>query len=264
MPLVEPSRNGTIRREKLELCGGAGVGKTTAALSIALWAHRSGDARKFHFLDFDDSLGDLLMDPAYAELDNIVEYPASMTWEEWLEAAEKATASAQRGDWIIGDMIGRGWRVVQEWEAREARGTTRKESLLTAAKAGKTGWDLTRETNWPVVNAAWDEFIKPLLLASPAHLFFTTEVQDIGSEAQRKESPDVTAARREFGRFIPVGQKHLPYQMRSVLRLDRMARGRVLYTLKDRAREEMQATDMKDFFLDYCCKVAGWKYEDPA
>lgn len=256
MPLLPPNPD-SPRREKIYLCGGPGTGKTTAALSAAFWSWKAGDPAKFYFLDFDDSLGDLLLDPRYKGIDNIIEIPVGPDWEDWTAAAEKAM-QAQQGDWIVGDMIGRGWRVVQEWESRVARSSTRAADQLKAVQSGAKGWDLFRDINWVLCNAEFDQFIKPLLLRSRAHLFFTTEQKDLGAESRSNEPQSIKEARKEFGRYLPEGQKHIPFQMRSVLRIDRLARGRVLYTLKDRAREEMNGIDCPDFFQAYL-KPNGWE-----
>lgn len=263
MPLVPPSN----RREKLYICGPAGGGKTTTALSIAYWAFQSKDPRKFLFLDFDDSLGDLLLDERYkgmheADGGNCYLFTPDRKWEEWRAMMDKVLGMAERGDFIVGDMIGRGWRLVQDWEARVARDTTRNQTILDAAKGGAKGWDLFRETNWAVVNSEWEDFIQPSLLSSEANLLFTTEQQDIGGEAKRGEAADTSNMRREFGRYVPKGQKELPFQVRSVLRVDRLARGRVLFTLKDRARKELDGETMPDFFLTYMKEIAGWGVAD--
>lgn len=48
-------------------------------------------------------------------------------------------------------------------------------------------------------------------------------------------------------------------QCRSYIRLQRLARGRVMFTLKDRARKEMSGDDMKpDYFKGYMTSIAGW------
>lgn len=78
MPLIEPQGN---RREKLVLCAKAGVGKTTAALSIAYWAWKANDPRKFWFLDFDDAAGDLLLDAKYDGINNIEIITPANEWE---------------------------------------------------------------------------------------------------------------------------------------------------------------------------------------
>lgn len=174
-----------------------------------------------------------------------------------MEASHKVVENAQRGDWIIGDMIDRGWKLVQSWESETVRKKSSAEEKLTAAKEGKTGWDLFKDTNWIVVNSQWDLFIKPLLLSSPAHLFFTTEEQDLG-EGRSNDPADVKNARQAFGRYKPAGQKSIPYQVRSILRMDRLARGRVLYTLKDRARKELNGETCTDLFLCYLRDIGGW------
>lgn len=251
MPLSEPSE----RREKILLCAGAKTGKSTAMLSVAFWSWKSGDPRKFYIVDFDDAIPDLLLDPKYEGMDNYELMSVGPDWEEWLTTSDEVTQKAQKGDWIFFDMVDRGWRTVQEWYSLTVNKQSRAQMLLSAAKEGKTGWDLSRGIEWSVVNAQWDAFIKPPLLASKAHLFFTSEITDLGSDGG---TADQKKDRREFGRYKPAGQKNLPYQVRSILRMERLARGRVLYTLGDRARKELNGDEMTDFFQVYLKGVAGW------
>lgn len=258
MPLVEPS----VRREKIVVCGQAGVGKSTCALSIAYWAHLSGDKRRFWYLDFDDSAGDLLLDKKYSDMTNIEILTPPYDWDAWLAAAKKVIENAQSGDFIVGDMIDRGWPLAQEWESTTLRGKDRTDEQIAAAKEGRTGWELFRDTNWTIVNGQWNNLIKPMMLQSPAHILLTTEVKDLGGEARGNEPQNVKDARVEFGRYLPAGQKSLPYQARSVLRIHRLARGRVLSTLKDRARREMKADECPDFMTSYMRDVAGWAITD--
>lgn len=257
MPLIEPS----LRREKLAVCGPAGVGKSSSILSVAFWAWQSEDTRKFWYMDFDDSAGDLLLDKKYQGINNIEVIETAYDWNSWMTASEKVVANAKRGDFIVGDMIDRGWPLVQSWEGEEVRGVDSADEKLALAKKGKSGWELFSNTNWQLVNSQWQKFSRPMLLSSPAHIFFTTEMKDLGSEGRGNEPDNIKNARRDFGRYSLSGQKSIPYQMRSVLRLDRLARGRVLYTLKDRARDELVGDDCKDFFTDYMKRVAGWTVE---
>lgn len=256
MGLVRP----TSRREKILLYGPTKVGKTSAWLSIAWWAWKSGDHMKFWIMDTDDAVGDVILDEKYNEMGNLEVFIVDETdWAGYETTAATIRDNCKPGDWIVIDFADRAWKAVQNWATQETKQKSRDETMLEAAKKGAEGWDLFREIPWPVVNSRYDSFIKPLLLQTPGvDLFFVCAQKDIGAEGKGKESDDVKRARREFGRYIPGGQKDLPYQSRSVLRLDRLARGRVLYTAGDRARKELAGDLMNDFFTTYLRGVAGW------
>lgn len=257
MPLVQPN----ALREKILLIGGPKVGKTSCWLSTAWWAWKSGDPRHFYVIDTDDAVEAVMLDEKFAGMDNVTVYAAN-EWEEYESAGETARSLAKEGDWIVVDFADKAWKAVQNYYLREVRKKSRADALMDASKKGAQGWDLFREDfDWASINAVYDEWIKPLLLgAHRAHLFFVTEQAEIIESS--KMTDEQKRAKREFGRFKPTGQKSLPYQVRSILRLDRIARGRIITTLGDRARKELENDDMNDFFRDYLRDVAGWSVVD--
>lgn len=256
MGLVAPNN----LREKLLVIGPPKAGKSTAILSIVYWMWKSGDPHKAYLIDADDSLEVLLTDPKYAGMDNYELFPVS-EWEDWTAASEKVRAAGE-GDWIGVDMADKAWRSVQSYFLREVRKKSRAEALLDASKKGKTGWEAFRDDfDWPTINALYDDTIKPILLSSRAHLIFTTEQDEVRSSGNMTEEQKRSV--RDFGKFKPTGQKSLPYQMRTILRIDRLARGRIISTLGDRARPELDNEDLDDFFDTYLRKIAGWNIELP-
>lgn len=110
------------------------------------------------------------------------------------------------------------------------------------------------------INGAYYDFIKPILLKSRAHVFMTAEEEEI---QDNKNTPaDMKEHMAQFGKWKPANaQKKLPYQCRTYLRLQRLARGRVLFTLKDRARQELNGDTMTPDFFTMYLKNAGWTIE---
>lgn len=113
------------------------------------------------------------------------------------------------------------------------------------------------------INGSYFDFIKPILLMSRAHVFMAAE-EGLINENANNLSGDQKDHLAMWGKFQAVGQKKLAYQCRSYLRTQRLARGRVLYTMgKDRARQEFNgATIEPDFFKTYY-GAAGWTVTDP-
>lgn len=284
MPLVQPDN----LREKLLVIGGEATGKTTAYLTIAWWAFVSGDTRKFYILDTDDeAVLHVLNESKYDgmvysingevinEGGNLIIHSA-YEWEEYrafsdLFSWQHSIASrAQKGDWIILDFITHAWTAAQEGFLHDAANKSRGQALYDAGKEGLTGWEMFKtDFNWNAINGSYYDFIKPVLLKSRAHVFMVAEMEEI-TDKQAEKNADLKDHLLKYGRFKAVGQKKLGHQCRSYLRLQSLARGRVISTNqgaggpKDRARKKLEGDDCNDFFQDYLVKVAGWRVEDPA
>ena len=66
MPLIEPvNLAGKFLREKILLIGPGKAGKSSCWLSIAWWAHQSGDKRRFFVMDTDQAVYDVMNDPDF-------------------------------------------------------------------------------------------------------------------------------------------------------------------------------------------------------
>lgn len=265
MPLIDPvNAAGHGLREKIVLIGAGGSGKSTAWLSIAWWAHQSGDVRNFWVMDTDDEAvlqvmdedryqGMLLEDGGHVSVSSV------RTWADYQEFSDKALANAKPGDWIVLDFVSHAWAAAQDGYLQDAVNKTRDKALYEAGVEGLSGWDMFKtDFNWNAINGAYFGFIKPILLRSRAHLFMTSEEEEI--QDSRNMTPDAKEHVAQFGKWKAAGvQKKIPYQCRTYLRVQRLARGRVLYTLKDRARQELNGDDMKpDFYQAYLRNVAGW------
>lgn len=280
MPLIEPKDAvGNFLREKFLVIAGAGAGKSSAWMSIAFWAFNSGDTRKFYVLDTDDeAILHVLNEPKYAgmlhsfngvihnEGGNIILHSA-YTWEQYQEFSnmesfnESIIGSAVAGDFVVVDFMSHSWAAAQDGFLRDAANKTRDKALYEAGVSGASGWDMFKtDFNWNAINGSFYSFSKAILLQSRAHVFMTAEEEEI--QEGRNMSSDSKNHLAMFGRFKASGiQKKVPFQCRSYLRIQRLARGRVLYTLKDRARPEFEGEELKpDFFSTYC-KAVGWTVE---
>lgn len=272
MPLVEPNK----LREKELVVAPAKTGKTSCWLSIAYWAKKSNDTRTFFVLDTDEAVLAVMDEPKYDGLirsvdgevvdegGNIVLFHAT-EWPDYQDFTSYVRANYKQGDWCVIDMVSHAWSSVQDFYLKEIVGKSRGTALMDAARTGATGWDLFREAdmNWTVINGLYNDFLTPLNVKSPGlHLFWAAEMETLDAKA-KKQTEEQKAFIQEFGIYKPVGQKRLAYQCRSFLRVQRLARGRVLFTEGDRARQTLQGDDMApDFFTSYLRKVAGWTITD--
>lgn len=265
MPLIPPSVNNRTLREKVLLIAPPKTGKTSSWLSIAYWSYKTGDPAKFFVIDTDDAVRAVMAEEKYSGMDaddggNVIVREV-IDWEDYQAASTEALKTVGEGDWVVIDMVTYAWTAVQNWYVEQAQNKSRAEALMDASKKGASGWDLFREAgmDWSVINAEYDAFIKPLNLRSRANLFYIAEQETIPDNTKVE---DQKAHIREFGKHKARGQKALPYQCRSYVRMQRLARGRVLFTLGDRARKEMDGEDMPlDFFSTYMKGVAGWGIE---
>lgn len=277
MPLVQPDN----LREKLLVIGSGGAGKTTLWLTIAFWAFLSKDDRTFFVLDTDDQAVLHVMNEAKYEgmlrsFNGEVVNPggnivllSAFNWDEYQRFSDygnyqySVIAQAKPGDWIVIDFISHAWNAVQEGFLHDAAQKTRGQVLYEAGKEGLTGWDMFKtDFNWNAINGAYSDWIKPILIMSRAHVFMAAEEEQL-NEQSRNLPPDQREHIAQFGAWKAVGQKKLPYQCRSFLRVQRLARGRVLHTLKDRARKTLSGDSCDDFMKDYLCSTAGWGISDP-
>lgn len=237
-------------REKILIFGGPKVGKSTSWLSIAAMAAESESDAHFHVIDTDEAVPALLLGEKYKGLSNVTVYPA-IEWSEYRDAGRKVFEAAGPGDWVIIDFIDKAWKAVQSWFTQEVHGMEIAEFMLKQRLAGKSGWDLYREIDWNVVNPEYDAFAKPFLLRSKANLLVVCEETVVGTE-------DESAKKQMFSQVKPTGQKSLPYQVRSILRLERVIRGRLLTTIGDRERPELDREEYDSFAWTYLCQTAGW------
>lgn len=265
MPLIDPGP--PFLREKIVVIGGGGSGKTSAWLSIAWWAKQAGDERSFYVMDTDDeAVLQVMNEDKYqgllAEEGGNVHVTSVADWADYQAFSDKAAANAKQGDWIILDFVNHVWRGAQDGYLQEAKNKSRDAALYEAGVKGATGWEQFSEAeiNWISVNSAYRMFTQPIFIKSRAHVFMTSEEEEI------HESRNMTSNAKDhvaqFGKWKAAGaQKGLVYQCRTFLRIQRLARGRVLYTMKDRARPEFNGeTISPDFFSTYM-KAAKWQVE---
>lgn len=271
MPLTEPSGG---LREKLGLIGAGGAGKTSCWASIAWWAKQSNDTRTFWVLDTDDeAVRHVLLDPKYDGMihsvneelvneDGNIRLYSAYTWSEYQQFSDKAVANAVKGDFIVVDFYSHAWSAAQDGFLQDSISRSREDVLYEAGVKGLAGWDMYKtEFNWQAINSSFFAFCKPIFLSSRAHVFVTAGEEKIVEGGRMTD--DAKEHLAQFGQWKAAGaQKALPYQVRTFLRIQRLARGRVLYTLKDRARKELNGDTCNDFFTGYMRGVASWGVSD--
>lgn len=252
MPLRPPKG---LDPEKILVYGGYKVGKTSAWLSIAEMYKQTNTPGTFYCIDTDNAMRRMLWN---RELDNVVVYTAN-EWSEYREAGAKVYANAQAGDWIVVDFIDRAWEEVRNWYLMEINDETpeeyflrKKKELKAEGKGGKKSkLSLYDEIDWDIVKPEYNSFIKPFVVKTDAHLFFVCEEKDVWKDGKPSDKTK------------PGGHGGLPFQVHSLVRLDRLARGYIMNNDVggDRQREKLVNETYESFALTYLCRIGGWTIE---
>lgn len=249
MPLSPPEG---LPPEKILVYGQAKSGKTSAWLSIAELYQQTGTPGTFWCVDTDDAMDRMLWN---RQLSNVEVIPA-YDWTEYREASSKAVANAQKGDWIVVDFVDRAWEEVRNWylteineESPEEYFLRKKHELKDAGKGGKKHrMNLYDEIDWDVVKPEYNAFIKPIVQKTKAHVFLVCEEKAIWVDNKPSDKTK------------PGGHGGLPFQVHSIIKLDKLARGYILNNDLggDRQRDKLVNETYSSFALTYLCKCAGW------
>lgn len=184
-------------------------------------------------------------------------------WDSLAQATNLYAQIATKDDWIIVDSADKAWtwiRDLYDYKAAEAKGT-----LPAAGDWFGVIEEVDDRGKWDPINAAYGRWILPLIQKCPAHILMTAPAQMLKvPTGKEKEWVDDKALRVEFGKFgvRPAGQKHLSYQLHTVLFAEHTKPGYTLTTLKDRSREPMDGTVITptmSFPVAYLIGVANWQ-----
>lgn len=249
VPLVPPSGS---PREKILVYGDAKRGKTSSWLSIATLYQQTETPGTFWVIDTDDAMERMLSGRG---LKNVDVFPARK-WAQYREGAERAVSSAETGDWIVVDFIDRAWEKVRDWYLAEINDETpdqyflrMKKELKDAGRGGKKNrMSLYDEIDWDVVKPEYAAFIEPLLYDTKAHLFFVCEEKAVWKEGKPTDKTK------------PGGNTGLPFQVHSVILLDKLKRGYTMNNVMwgDRERPAVENETYTSFAMQYLVAVAGW------
>lgn len=244
-------------RERLLVYGAPKVGKSSCALSIAKLVHKSGSGNTVWWLDTDSALNDY--EAIFDELGDTVQGSRASKWEDIPAWTEKVLTNAKADDWAVFDMADKAWVWLRKWYTQEVLGYDSAQKMLDLAKGGKVGWEMHGEliprSHWEVIRALYDDAMLPLLLDDDSkpkvHLLFVTEERELGDS-------DDAGKKRELGTKGPTGQKSLPYQMRTLVRVESLARGHQYSTVERGGRESKSGVAFTDFGLSYLTNN-GWR-----
>lgn len=257
-------------KERILIFGHEGVGKSTDALSIASMIPTSN----FYVVDNDNSY-DRLADTFATPLPNVFIAGQDFghepyLWDGFRDSISEAIQAMGSEDWLVVDMLSKGWDMVQEWfieqifqediddyflkirmEKERLKNTPKKDGGKEAKSLGAfEGW-----MDWPVINQTYHKRVSTPLLRCPGHLICVAEAQKLGDDDDRgiKELYGSLGAR-------PKGQKRSGHLMQTVIMQGRKRNGEFTLTgVKDRGRELWDGQAFDDFAVDYLVGTAGWE-----
>jgi hypothetical protein len=244
-------------RERILVMGGAGTGKSTGWLNIALWAQRTKSPAKFYCIDTDSgsSIRRMLLSPTspYRGLTNVVVKEA-FEWTQYQRAIDEFLDLVTPEDWVICDFVSTGWDTVQEYYVNQIYKSDMDEFFMSARKNMSSGNPLDGWKDWSVINRLWKSFANKLFQVCPANVYVTSPAEAI----RETDDKSLKAIYGPFG-VRPKGQKHLSHQVHTVLLLQQGTPNQwVVNTVKDRERPRLVGKELKDFTRDYLVDVAGW------
>jgi len=262
-------------KERINVFGLSGVGKTHQFFMIAKWHHDLGSDAQFYGINTDTAFEVLYCNPEFCELPNIT-WTDCTSFNDMYTAAKHYNSLLRPQDWLAVDLQDDAWGLVQDEysqiRAKEAGLDIDNLSELWL-EGGSTkeypikGWD------WQTPNARYRTLTNNYILRGPGHRFIISRQTDVMEPSVNMKEDAVSRANRLM--FAPLGvkpggQKEDPSRWHTILHI--ASRGEKLQTIataKERwgARRHMgnkmgngqvRGEELKDFFLDYLVGVAGW------
>lgn len=272
--------NGNTIKEKIQMYGMAGVGKTHQLFQIARWHQDLGSDARFYGLNSDTSWEVLYSNPEFCDLTNI-EWKDCNYFQDYVNGAKAAHKKLRAQDWLVLDLSDHAWQAAQDEYARaqaKKYGTNIEDmgdlfAVSDAAEKGKypiEGWD------WGPVNARYRVLANNYMLRGEGHrMVITSQAKVMEPTAQMAAKEDETTKKaREMFRpigFQPAGQKDDPFRYHTVIHVDGDSRGKVqkMATAKERwgnrqwmgkpvGTNTVRDEPIKDFFTEYLVEKAGW------
>lgn len=254
--------------------GTAGTGKTRAWFSIAELARKTGSDATFFVIDTDLAVEAMLDGfPKLAEWDGLVVREA-LEWEEMMDAAKEFKKRAERGDWIVCDMISAEWEAVQAYYSNEVYGASKAEYFLQrriemeqiardAKKKEKNFQPFDGWTDWNVIKPLHVEFVNTVVLNNRAHVFATAGAKALHRSSKGGDAKSVIEQFEHIG-VRPEGEKRMSHLFHTVHLLKRQDEETWLITAgKERERKELWrkklGPDHSQWVNRYLLKIAGWK-----
>lgn len=262
MPFHNPSN---IFRERILVFGAAGSGKSYGYYTLARLALTTKSDAHFYIIDTDESVGRMLVDPAFESLTDDDYNPYNITfesvssWEELTTALTHYQGIMRPQDWLMIDMLTPSWDWCQSYFTNQVFGKNLDQFFLEARRSmsqkDKGGSPFEGWRDWPTINQIYAAF-QTQLLRCKGNLYCTAEIKSVNRDTMDKEAFAL------FGPHgvQPSGQKRIPFLFSTILlTAEPRPNVRTLTTVKDRSREPLAGFEVGDFAKDYLVKTGKWK-----
>lgn len=245
-------------KERILLYGGAGAGKSSAALHLAKFYKQFNTPGKIYIADTDSAVQHMY-EIGYGDLDNVEIIPV-YGWDD-LQGLTKIQYGPT--DWLAIDFISASWQMVQDWYADQVFDHDMATQIMyTRSKIEEIGRGNAKEKNpqaldawrdWPAINGIYFRWLNTLFSRERVHILGTAPAK----EASDRTPPQTLALIKNIG-LMPAGQKDLLHSFHTVLYMNKMNKNYVFTTVKDREREVVDGKPMARFPISYLQEVAKW------
>jgi len=265
--------------ERILVYGYPGSGKSYQFLKIADFMLKFNPKAKCYIFDTDDAYTRMLFSDRFSHLPaadsdlgmeigssgNCYVYPV-FEWPEWEEKLERIYKKVKPGDWVCVDRADVLWEAIQEYYVEQVFGAKMGDYFLRARmemqqlveKGGKEKKNLVvleGDKDWQVINRLykqlWTKMIAP---GFPAHLYVAT----VAKEIQKRDEQIIKDTYGWIG-AQPGGQKHLAYQVHTVLYLSNHKDEWFVTTIDDREREYFDREELHSLPTQYLVKIGKWR-----
>ena len=233
--------------------GSWNAGKTYNALKLAEKLQSSGSGAQMYVIDTDFAM-DRMLDGEFGHLENVTHTVAD-EWPAYTAALDSYNNKMTDQDWLVIDMIGPAWDLVQEYFVDMVFGGGMDEFFLKARVANTKGSPLDGFKDWTVINKLYRKSTLKLV-GCKGHVLCTSQVEPVNYDKDDKQ------IRNTFGNLgvKPKGQKHTAHLFHTILLLAaRKNDDWRVTTAKDRGRKHLIDVQLRDFPTQYLIARAGWK-----
>lgn len=255
MPFSPPP--GRRAKERILGYGYMGSGKTFGWTETAAFYRSTDTPGTFYVISTEFQAAERALEP-YPDSSNVTIFEA-LDWDELVTLTAEVHALATEDDWLVVDSIGNAWQFVQDDYVEKALGTRAKRYLGELEKSKRMG---ESEIVWQVVNDDYRQWFMPHVLRFPGHLYAASQgapLAQIGRDGKDRESRE---SRELYGRVgvKPEGQKHLGYNLHTVLMFDSPRKDAFdITTVDDHTRKPLDHEPAVNFPVTYLMGVAGWE-----
>jgi len=282
-PIPPTLPNGNPAKEKINVFGTPGIGKTHQLFNIALWHQRLGSDALFYGINTDTSWEVLHANPEFEELRNLVYTSEGFpTYQDALSLAKSYHKRLRPQDWLCSDLNDAIWGLVSD-EAAAAQAKAKGLDItdmgdLWSDKGGGNDYPL-KGWDWGFPNARYRQYANNLFVLGPGHRFIISNQADIVQPTAKMEAQEdkVTKEVRAMFKHLgvkPAGQKEDPSRWNTILHIDsagehanKWATGKERWGNRKHLGRKMQGGSVfdvpfEDFFMEYMVEIAGWRIKD--